>query len=196
MALSDLATVADLAARKIDLTDNSDAAAAFLASASAEVRSAAGVPITRETFTVTKGGTSGQWLTLPGQPVVAVTDVKIDDQPVTDWKLVDGRLWRASGWQTSGAAPSNVTATITGGLPDAPTDIVDLVCAMVGFALSRAEGGYASRGDQIAESIDDHSEQFESSAQGRLAGPMELPEATRRRLRARFGGGIGQPRSR
>ncbi|MBX6360102.1 MAG: hypothetical protein IRZ03_08485 [Acidobacterium ailaaui] len=196
MTLSDLATVADLTARGVDTTDSAKVSA-FLAAASAAVREAAGVPITRETYTVTLAGSPDAWLPLPGQPVTSVSDVEIDGTAVTDWKLVGGNLWRCHGWQACHHSPSVVTATITGGLTTVPEDIVDLVCAMVGMALARAEGGdYSSRGDLIQVRIDDYSEGYESSAGSRTAGPMELPELTRRRLRARFGGGVALVRSR
>ena len=195
MALTDLATVDDLTARGIDATDTAKVNA-FLAAASAAVRDAAGVPITRDTYTATIAGSLSEWLILPGQPVVSVSDVKIDDTAVTDWKLVGGNLWRCHGWQECHYSPSAVTLTITGGLTAVPADIVDLVCAMVGMALARAEGGeYSSRGDLIQVRIDDYSEGYESSAATRTAGPMELPELTRQRLRARFGGGVTLLRS-
>lgn len=196
MALNDLATVADLSQRGIDVSD-SDKAFAFLASAQDAVRDAAGVPITRETFTVTIPAVSDQWLMLPGQPVVSVEDVLIDADPVTDWKLVGGQLWRREGWEPTFGEPSNVTVTITGGLLDVPKDIVDLVCALTGMALNLAKGGeYASRGDLAGFRIDDYSEQYGNFSTGdRMAGPIELPKSTRDRLRARFGGGADLVRS-
>jgi hypothetical protein len=196
VALTDLATVADLTARGIDTTDTAKVSA-FLAAASAAVRDAAGVPITRTTFTATIAGRLDEWLPLPGQPVTEVADVLIDDAAVADWKLVGGQLWRCRGWQCHHWAPSAVTLTITGGLATVPADIVDLVCALVGMSLARAEGGeYSSRGDLIQQRIDDYSEGYESSAGTRTAGPLELPELTRQRLRARFGGGVAVLRSR
>lgn len=186
MALDPLATTADLIARGIEVTDVT-AANTFLQSASDEVRNAAGVPISRETFTIEIPGGCDQWLHLPGQPVVSVSLVEIDGDAVTDFKLVGGHLWRRLGWQTW--EPVTVTVALTGGLSEIPSDIVDLVCAMTGHALDEAdEGGYASRGDESSERIDDYSVQFTGTEKTRLAGPMELPEATRQRLRARFGG--------
>lgn len=80
--------------------------------------------------------------------------------------------------------------TVTGGLTEVPADIVDLVCSMVGSALPRVEEGYTSRQDDpTSMRIDDYSETRTVAAEERLAGPMELPERTRRRLAARFGGG-------
>ncbi|MFW6092225.1 MAG: hypothetical protein ACODAF_10080 [Actinomycetota bacterium] len=195
MALDPLATTADLTARGIEFDETR--AEEFLDSASAEVRNAAGVPILEATFTVKLPGVCDQWLHLPGQPVTEVTSVEIDGESVDDWKLIGGHLWREDGWQDEWWEPSEVTATITGGLAEVPRDIVDLVCSMVGLALDRASGGgYASRGDQVAARIDDYSEQYDASSGGRKAGPMELPEATRQRLRNRFGGGAALVRSR
>ncbi|RSN65422.1 hypothetical protein DMH01_03325 [Amycolatopsis sp. WAC 04182] len=194
MALQDIATVADLTARNITVPAGVEAGE-FLAAAQDAVRDAAGVPITRETFTVTIGGRADQWLDLPGQPVVVVADVELDAVAVTDWKLVDGRLWRRDGWEAIDA-PSNVTLTITGGLITPPKDIVDLVCSLAGLGMSLAgDGEYASRGDQIGMRIDDYSEQYASGSGDRTAGPLELPELTRDRLRARFGGSVALVRS-
>ena len=195
MALQDIATVADLTARNITIPDGVEAGE-FLAAAQDAVRDAAGVPITRETFTVTIGAKTGCYQTLPGQPVVSVANVLIDGQAVTDWKLVDGELWRAAGWQRCRGIPSNVTVTITGGLVTPPKDIVDLVCSLAGLGMNLAAGGdYASRGDQIGVRIDDYSEQYQSGSGERTAGPLELPQLTRDRLRARFGGSAALVRS-
>lgn len=196
MALQELATVADLGDRGIAVPAGVDADT-FLASAAAAVRDAAGVPITRETVTVTIPGTDGAWLNLPCQPVVSVASVLLDDTPVSDWKLSGGRLWRRAGWEAVCGEPSNVTLTITGGLFDTPEDIVDLVCALAAFGMNLAAGGgYESAGDLVSTSIDDYAEQHGNyAAADRLAGPMELPAATRLRLQNRFGGGVVVVRS-
>lgn len=207
MAFAPLATTADLTARGID-TSETGKVDAFLQSASDEVRRAAGVPISRETLTIEIPGVSSQWLHLPVQPVTSVSSVEIDGEAITDHKLVGGHLWRQQGWMDAASSalffgvawtwePVNVTVALTGGLTEVPTDIVDLVCAMVGHALAEADdGGYASRGDLTSARIDDYSEQYAGTAESKLAGPMELPEATRQRLRARFGGNAGLVRSR
>lgn len=191
MALQELATVADLGDRGIAVPDGVDADT-FLASAAAAVRDAAGVPITRETVTVTVPGTDGLFLDLPCQPVVSVADVLLDDTAVLDWKLVGGRLWRRAGWETVCGEPSNVTLTITGGVIEVEKDIVDLVCALAAYGMNLAAGGdYATQGDLVSVSIDDYTEQHGNyQGKDRLAGPMELPVATRERLKARFGGSV------
>lgn len=192
--MQDLATVADLTARGVDTSGT--VWLDFLAAAQSEVRDAAGVPITRETFTAMLPGRCEQWLRLPGQPVVSVSTVLLDSTAVTDWKLVGGDLWRCDGWLARIDQPSVVTVTVTGGLLVVPPDIVDLVCSLVGLAVSNAAGGtYASRGDLTQMRIDDYSEGYASSS-ARTAGPLELPKATRDRLRARFGGGADVLRSR
>lgn len=197
MALQDLATVADLEDRNVTIPTGIRPSV-FLAAAQDAVREAAGVPITAETFTVTIPGGPDQWLSLPGQPVTVVTAVLLDATSVTDWKLVGGQLWRRDGWELVCGEPSNVTATITGGLVDIPKDLVDLVCAVAGLGMNRAAGGdYSSAGDLVSVSIDDYTEQHGNyQGKDRLAGPLELPPATRERLRARFGGGAALLRSR
>src|SRR5690554_6893721 len=160
---------------------------ALLDAASSSVRDAAGSPISRGTWTITWPGQPGQWTTVPIQPVVSVQNVKLDGVDVADCKLVGGRLWRARGWR-NGCEPAEITATVTGGLDPVPADIVDLVCAMVDAGLARMEDGYETRSDLAYVSVDDYREGYLTSAGERLAGVMELPEATRRRLAARFGG--------
>lgn len=189
MAFNDLATVADLIDRGIDINPPGVDIAALLGAASDEVRDAAGVPISRATFTVTIPGVRDRWLKLPGQPVVAVEDVSIDGDEVTDWRLVGGDLWREAGWQPA-CTPTNVTGTVTGGLLIIPRDIVDLVCSLVGTGIAAAEDGYESKAGKAYESVDDYRVGYAQGA-GQTAGIMELPEATRCRLRARFGGGAG-----
>lgn len=185
-----LATLADLQAREIE-HDSSETLQSLLVAASASVRDAAGSPISRGTWTVSVPGRPDQWLTVPLQPVVDVTDVKLDgvELPDGEWRLVGGRLWRRSGWR-GGCDPAEVTMTVTGGLDPVPADIVDLVCSMVGSALARLAEGYRSRQDDpSAIRIDDYSEQYTVTVGDRLAGAMELPAATRDRLAARFGRG-------
>lgn len=190
MALPNLAETTDLTDRGIDVS-NTARTAAFLAAVSAAVRDAAGVPITRSTFTFDIEGTPEQYLSLPGQPVVSVATALIDGAAVTDFKLIGGRLWRRCGW-SPGCDPSVITVTQTCGLATVPADIVDLVCSLVGLAQANAtDGEYSARGDLTQVRIDDYGEGYNSSSRDRLSEVIEITDATRRRLRTRFGGGTG-----
>lgn len=189
MALNDLATPADLTARGIDPNPSGVDVTALLAAASGVIRDAAGVPISRATWTMIVPGAREQWLRLPGQPIVSVASVLIDDDEVTDSKLVGGNLWRESGWQPT-CTPVNVTVTVAGGLLVIPADIVDLACSLVGMGIAAAEDGYESKAGKAYESIDDYRVGYDQTA-SQTAGVMELPTATRIRLRARFGGSAG-----
>lgn len=189
-----LATVDDLQARGISGDDVR--LHAFLEAASSSVRHAAHHPISRETATISLPATSSPWLMLPTL-VVSVERVELDGEEITDWKLIrsKGCLWRPAGWVT--CTPADWDVTLTAGYEDVPADIVDLVCSMVGYAMAEAEGGgYARRSDLISFRIDDMSEQYAHPNASTKAGPMELPEATKADLRARFGGGAAVVRMR
>ncbi len=168
-----LATAADMADRDIAPTRYT---AASLASASAAVREAAGVPISTTTATVVVPGTYGSYLDLPG-PVTTATSVTIDGTPVTDYNVWPTSLCRSSGW---GSPASQVSATITTGTT-VPDDIVQLVCELAVLIA-------ASDGDNpriASESIDDAQVTYRDDG---TTSAVELPEGTRLRLRARFGG--------
>ena len=185
MALTPLATAADLDARGIDTSDT-DLIDALLSAASSAIRDAAGVPITETTATVSLPSPPDRRLSLP-TPVRSVDSVTIDGDDVDDWSLVGDSLWRSRPWQRPGAIPVVVTVSLTFGLPETPADIVDLVCNLVAAGVAHAEGGYESSAGKISERIDDYSVQY---AQGENASvsPMELPSRTRRMLARRFGG--------
>ncbi|MFE5544565.1 hypothetical protein ACFQ71_12185 [Streptomyces sp. NPDC056534] len=198
MTLAPLAAVADLEARGLAVEPAEETIVdTYLDVASTAVREAAGTPISQATSTVTVEGEPGQWLTLPGQPVTAVTAVLLDGVPVTDWRLVSGRLWRAGSW-TSGCGPSLVDVTQTHGLAVVPADIVDLVCRMTAGALKaqRAEAdGSGLAADKVitSERLGDYAVTYASD--GRIT-EMDLPQYWRERLEARFGGGANALRSR
>lgn len=189
-----LATVADLETAGVTVDDAEVVSVGYyLAVASAAVREAAGVPISSVTSTVTLPAPDGLWLALPGPPITAVDQVlDADDQEVTGWRLVDHQLWRATGW-TAGCAsgPSTLTATYTHGLPEVPADIVFLVLRIAAALLQNlrdSDGGSGGlAGDSIRqERIGDYSVTWSDAER---ISELELPERTRERLAARFGGG-------
>jgi hypothetical protein len=193
MALAPLATVADLAARGVTVdASEADAVATFLDVASATVRDAAGSPISETASTVVLEGDRGYRLRLPGLPVSAVTEVKLDGEVITDWTLRSGAILRDAGWQT-GCIPSEVTVTYTHGLPEVPEDIIDLVCRLAAKSLvalrETPDGtGIADRA-LVSERIGDYSAVYTYATP--LYSDAEIPDYLRARLAARFGGGAG-----
>ena len=184
MALQHLATAADLADLGVDTSDVPLTETA-LAAATASVRDAAGVPISQATSTVTIQGTRSQWLDLPLSPVVEVTSVAIDGDPVDDYKVVGGSLWRRAYWSACGE-PSLVTVTAMHGYLEVPADI-KLLVAQLAAAVINADGIESHLGKQ-SESIDDYSVTYVTGS-GSTAYVVELPARTRLMLRQRFGGG-------
>ncbi|PZF98256.1 hypothetical protein [Micromonospora deserti] len=187
MALPNLATDADLTARGIDTSD-ATLIAALLASASAAVRDAAGVPITLTTATVTLNTVPGRRLRLPAVPVRSVAAVLLDGVAITDWKLRGNSLWRACRWQKPCDIPAEVTVTFTAGLDEVPADIVDMVCNLVGAGVAHAADGYEANTGKESEAIDDYRVAYAQGPDAPVS-PMELPEGTKESLAARFGGG-------
>lgn len=193
MPLANLAATADLTNRGITPAPGEEQrVTTFLAEASAAVREAAGVPISRLTSTVVLAGTSSHWLRLPGPPVASVASVTLDGTTVTDHKLVDGSLWRPCGWQP-GYEPALATVTLTHGFVEVPEDIVGMVCVLVAGALraSRATtdgtGLAPPRGVQSV-AIDDYRVQYDTSTDQAVT-MFDIPDHVQRKLRARFGGG-------
>lgn len=184
MALDYLATTADLADLGVDTSDAALTDAA-LAAATDSVRDAAGVPISQTTSTVTIQGTRSQWLDLPLSPVVGVASVSIDGDPVSDYKVVSGALWRRAYWSPCGE-PSLVTITATHGFIEVPADI-KLLVAQLAAAVINADGIETNLGKQ-SEGIDDYNVSYETG-DGATAYAVELPKRTRSMLRQRFGGG-------
>lgn len=188
MALAALAVTADLGARAIVVPDTMNAAA-LLDSASDAVRDAAGCPIVRLTSTITLVVDDRYEIELPAGPVSAVSSVMLGEVAVTGWrKLGDTLVMPCTRW--SDRFPVEVTITYTHGLVSAPTDIVDLVCALVGIA-SGQEGGYGEQGLLQSERLGDWSATYKSGAGAEASiSPMWIPDNVRDRLRARFNGSV------
>lgn len=188
MALDPL--TADLGDRAVPAGASAGLIAEMLAAASAEIREAAGAPISQATSTIKLRGADSHWLILPGGPVSAVDAVLLDGATITDWRLLEGRLWRANGW--SGCEPVEVTVTMTHGYVEVPEDIVSLCrdLALAGINAATSETGSRAGVQSEQEAIDDysHSTTYVTGDEA-TAGIMELPERSRLRLRQRFGGG-------
>lgn len=188
-----LATVADLTARGITVTDE-PRAELFLDVASSAVRDAAGCPIASQASSVTLYPSScSAYLPLPGGPVTAVSGVTLGGSALMqglDYVLWDGALYRPCGWRSAGALPEPVVVTYTHGLPAVPADIVDLVCRMAATAINAAasaeDGSGLAIDGVVSESLGDYSVTYSQSAG---LTEMELSASVRARLRARFGGG-------
>lgn len=186
MALPDLASVTDLSARDIAYTS---VHTTMLTVASSIVRGAAGSPILETTSTVSLWALDeSRWLDLPGRPVTAVSAVVHDGDTLaaSDYKLVDGRLWRSTGWGS--CEPTEVVVTMTHGLAEVPPHIVQLVCDLAVSAAAVAPSG-AHDPRVVAERIDDYSVTFADGAEA-VATAVELPRLTRAWLRAQFGAGM------
>lgn len=183
-----LATIADLEVRNVTVNDPA-LAVEMLDVASASIRGAAGSPISQVTSTIRyTGWRSERYLRLAGQPVTAVSTATIDGTAVTDWRLTDGRLWRACGWGVDNG-PAEVDVVQTHGLPIVTRDLVDLVCSFAAAGMDAAAGGFgdANRAGKVAERIDDYSVTYAQGAEA-VATVMQVPEGTRQWLSSMFGG--------
>jgi len=192
MTLEPLATVADLAALNIDVSDGG-LAESLLTSVSAAIREAAGTPISRTTSTVRFATEASRRIELPARPVVTVGTVLLDGQPLvagTDYVVRDGHLWRLGGrpWHDYGRVPRELEVTFTHGYDPIPPDIVRTVCVYVAAGIAAAADGFEGHRGLQYRSIDDAREGFLSGAD-EIVDPTELTERTKAALRARFGGG-------
>ena len=180
--LEPLATIDDLENRGLPMEPRS-LADSLLKNVSSAVREAAGCPITRVSADINLAGTWEQFLSLPVGPVTAVTEVQVDGKPVSDWKLRDGRLWRAGGW---GAQHRDISMTVTYGYATVPADIVTLVCSFVGAGMIAAQDGDLVRDRSLAyTSIDDFREGYRTG-DSEIVDVTELPARVKNSLRARF----------
>lgn len=190
MALEPLATVADLVDLGID-TSNTALANFLLDSVSAEVRDAAGVPITLTTSTVEIATEASRRIELPARPVRSVESVQLDGEPLTegsDYVLRSGCLWRVDGcaWHRYGTVPGLLTVEFTHGYDEAPADVVRMVCMYVAAGINAAADKFAGHRGLQYVSIDDYREGYLSGTD-EVVDPASLTERTKRDLRARFG---------
>ena len=187
MTLAPLATVGDLADRNITVPASMNAAA-VLASASSAVRDAAGCLITAATSTITLIAEDWRELELPFGPVSAVDEVFAAGVPVAGWTKLGDTLLMPPRWTRY--LPIEVTVTYTHGYPQIPADLVDLVCAITAQVFL-TDGDYGSGSVRTNIRLGDYSESFRLPAGADSPSPVELPDTTRERLRARFGSAAG-----
>ncbi|OXN01476.1 hypothetical protein [Bifidobacterium vansinderenii] len=184
--MTPLATITDLDGFGISHNDDI-LAAKLIESVSSAVREAAGCPISRGTWTITIPSEQSRKLDLPCRPVTSVEQVLIDGEETTDWKLLGNALYRETLWGPPGAIPRAVTITLTAGYDPVPPDIVRLVCSMVAAGLSQQEnGGPGADRSKAYERIDDYQIGYRQGG-SEIIDATELPEATKRSLRQRFG---------
>ena len=190
MALTPLATVADLEARGVTVAAGELAAVTvYLDVASTLVRDAAGSPVSQTESTVKVEGRGTDRLPLPGAPVTAVSATLADGVALGDCKLLNGALWRAEGF----AEGTEYTVTYTHGLAEVPADIVDMVCRLAGQELMSLRSGETASRPVKTERIGDYSVGYDTEVE---SGTMVLTDFQRSRLAARFGNGAGTVRAR
>ena len=140
-------------------------------------------------WTVDLPGEQSRKLDLPCRAVRAVSKVLVDGRPIEDWRLFGSSLYRAEPWSPFGGIPSTVTVTFQGGWDPVPEDIVRLVCSYVAAGLHQlADGGPGAHSGIAYERLDDA--QVGYTHDGTQIDAAELPEATRRSLRNRFGANV------
>jgi hypothetical protein len=183
-----LATTDDLKAYGITVTEeNEKLAKRLLDSVSSAVRDAAGCPITLGEYTVDLPSEQSRKLDLPCKAVQDVSRVLVDGEPVDDWRLYGSALYREDFWGPVNGIPRTVTITFEAGWNPIPEDIVRLCCAYVSAGLiQQDDGGPGAHRGLSYERIDDAQTGY-TQGDTELVDATELPEATKRGLKRRFG---------
>ena len=181
--MSTLAVHEDLEVRGINA---GQAEAALLAAASDAIRAEAGSLIGRATSTVTFSTEASRRLELPARPVISVDSVRLDGEPVADYKVRGSSLWRDCYWQRPGAVPSEVEVTFTHGWDPIPAVVIDLVCSLVAAGVSAIGDNYDPKRRMSYERIDDYQYGLRTG-DDEITSVMELPPRTTAMLRRRFG---------
>ena len=183
-----LATLNDLNTYKVDHEGKDELAQGLLASVSSAIREAAGCPITLGTYTVSIPSEQSRKLDLPCKAVRDVQSVTVAGEPCDDWVRFGSALYRDRPWGPFNQPPVPVEVTFTAGWDPVPADIVRLCCAYVAAGLSQQEdGGPGAHRGVAYERIDDAQVGYVQGSGADVIDATELPEATRRSLRRRFG---------
>lgn len=181
-----LATLQDLTKYKVEY-DDEQLAQSLLDSVSSAIRSAAGCPITLGTYTIDIPSEQSRKLDLPCKAVRDVHTVLLDGKPCDDWVRFGSALYRDKPWGPFNQPPITVTVTLTAGWDPIPEDIVRMCCAYVAAGISQHnDGGPGSHRGVAYECIDDAQVGYVQGGT-EVIDATELPEATRKSLRRRFG---------
>lgn len=181
-----LATIDDCRRFKVQVDGREAEAEALLEVASSSITAAAGSPIVRGTHTVVFQGVDRKRQPLPFRPVVSVESVLVDGVLDNSWKLIGDALYRDKDW-ASPNEPTSVQVTFTAGFTNVPEDIKRLCCSMVAAGLAQTEnGGLQTHAGISYERIDDYQVGY-TQGENALIDAMQLPEATCKMLRLRFG---------
>lgn len=116
---------------------------------------------------------------LPQQPVRQVTEVKINNEPVEDYRLIKGGIVRDSGWH------GDVEITFDHGMTTIPGELAMYCCVLASGSLSQVErNGALTSGSVTSERIDDYSVQYTQNENS-----FSLPDRNLEQLRSRYGQG-------
>lgn len=181
-----LATIDDCRRFKVQVDGREAEAEALLEVASSSITAAAGSPIIRGAHTVVLPGVDRKRQPLPFRPVISVESVLVDGVLDNSWKLIGDALYRDKDW-ASPTEPTTVQITFTAGFTNVPEDIKRLCCSMVAAGLAQTEnGGLQTHAGIAYERIDDYQVGY-TQGENALIDVMQLPEATCKMLRSRFG---------
>lgn len=147
------ATAAELASY---LQQDVDTATATLAltTASAEFSAAADTWFAVQSTTYITTGTRATGIWLPFNPVVAVSEVRINTVVVTGYTLIGQRLYRTAGFGSySQSVPDLLEIDLTYGFAAVPDDVKLAVLEMASVAYDNPTG-------DASESIDDYTVRF------------------------------------
>lgn len=186
---SDVAAVTGASYEAADLVQLS----ALLDAASEYLQSVIGcrVAVPAETVTVALTVPSGERrVRLPSAPVREVIAVTVDGAACTQWRVVDGALYRTDGWVGCDDYVS-VQVTYRHGYDVAPGDLKSWAIALAVQAHASTKAlGTLSPGAVQSVRIDDYSVSYATGGDASSAGGgFTVPAAVAASLRAAYGGG-------
>jgi len=112
----------------------------------------------------------------------------MDNGPVTDYRLIQNKLYRWYGWQDLFIIfePRTVSVTYMHGYATVPGDLVTLCCSLASVGMAQAASGVLGHIPGMTdEAIDDYKVGWDPAAPPVIS----IPAATVARLRAKYAGG-------